>query len=424
MTKEIEAFLNTDGGIIYLGVDDDGIGVGVDNLDGTLRKVFDIITNQIYPSAKNCVKVEVVYDDGKVLIKIRINKGFAPIYCVKEYGFSSNGCHIRAEKTYKSMTEKMIEERCVKGICDYDVMIQTPTYYGDISFKQLKFLFMENGYSIEEESYEKNLKLKTNNGEYNFLAELLSDNNMIPLIFAKFKGLNKTTYSERTDYGFQCLVVAYEKLKGRLELENICKTITSERPRKDIYLYDMDSVNEALVNAIVYNDYRIASPLVSFFDDRLEIISHGGLSLGLTKEEFFKGISKPINEPLANIFKRLGLIKQKGYGVQTIVKKYGIEAFNIREYYINVIIPFNKEVIANHGSLSGEISGINDGLNKKEEQILLLLKNNPELSTEKLSNQLNIPFRSVQRYISNLKAKGIVKRIGSKKTGYWEILRF
>lgn len=52
VTKEIEAFLNTDGGIIYLGVDDDGIGVGVDNLDETLRKVFDIITNQIYPSAK------------------------------------------------------------------------------------------------------------------------------------------------------------------------------------------------------------------------------------------------------------------------------------------------------------------------------------------------------------------------------------
>ena len=422
LTKEIEAFLNTEGGTIYLGIQDDGNIVGVDNLDETLRKISDMISDQIDPSAIDCVKPEVVFEADKVLIRININKGYASLYCIKKYGFSSNGCHIRVGTTCKSMTLEMIKERFEKGIVNYDLMIKTPSYYGDISFNKLKLLFMESGYHLEEESFEKNLKLKTLDGNYNYLAELLSDNNTLSLIFAKFKGLNKASYSERTDYGNQCIVLAYEKLKARLEIENICKTITSVRPRKDIYLYDIDSVNEALINAIIHNDYRIAPPLVSFFDDRLEIISHGGLPVGLTKEDFFRGISKPRNEQLADIFKRLGIVEQTGHGVPTIIKKYGENAFDIKDNYINAVIPFDKEVIANHGAISGAISGVNSGFNKGEQSIIDLLKANPSLSAKELSQTLNIPFRSIQRYISHLKDKGAIRRNGSNKTGYWEVL--
>lgn len=422
LVKEIEAFLNTDGGTIYLGIQDNGNVVGVDNLDETLRKVSDIISDQIDPNAIDCVKPEVIFDADKVLIKINISKGYASLYCIKKYGFSSSGCHIRVGTTCKSMTLEMIKERFEKGVVNYDLMIKTPSYYGKISFNKLKLLFIESGYHLEDESYEKNLKLRTLDGNYNYLAELLSDSNTVSLIFAKFKGLNKASYSERTDYGNQCLVIAYEKMKGRLEIENICKTITSVRPRKDIYLYDFDAVNEALINAIIHNDYRITTPLVSFFDDRLEIISHGGLPVGLTKEEFFKGISRPRNEQLADIFKRLGIVEQTGHGIPTIIKKYGEQAFDIKDNYINVVIPFNKEVLANHGAISGAISGVNSGLNENEQSIIDLLRTNPNLSAKELSHNLDIPFRSVQRYISNLKDKGIIQRIGSNKTGYWEVI--
>lgn len=422
LAKEIEAFLNTDGGVIYIGVTDDGQIVGIDQLDTTLRKISDIISDQIEPNALECVKPEVVFEDFKVLIKINITKGFASLYCVKKYGFSANGCHVRVGTTCKSMTLDMIKERFEKGIVNYDLMIKTPSYYGDISFLKLKMLFLESGYHIEEDTFEKNLKLRTLDGDYNYLAELLSDSNMISLIFAKFKGLTKATYSERTDYGNQCFVLAYEKMKGRLELENICKTITSVRPRKDVYLYDFDAVNEALINAIIHNDYRVTSPLVSFFDDRLEIISHGGLPAGLSKEEFFKGISKPRNEQLSEIFKRLGIVEQTGHGIPTIIKKYGREAFDIKDNYINVIIPFNKEVLANHGAISGAISGVDSGLNENENAILNAIKANPGASAKDLSISLHIPFRSVQRYFSNLKEKGVIERVGSNKSGYWRLL--
>ena len=316
----------------------------------------------------------------------------------------------------------MIKQRFEAGLFSLDTMIKRESYYQNITFTKFKMLLIENGYYVENSTFERNFKLRTSDGSYNYLAELLADNNSTPFIFAKFKGKTKATFSERSDYGNQCIVLAYERMKERLKLENICKTITNPRPRKDIYLYDMDAVNEALVNAIDHNDYRFTDPQVAFFDDRLEITSHGGLPNGLTKEEFFNGVSKPRNEQLMDIFVRLGIVEQTGHGVPTIVEKYGVDVFEISDNYIRVIIPFNDEVLLNHGKISDAISGVNEeDLEEKEKNILLALEVRPNYSGKELSDQLNIPFRSVQRYLANLKEKGFIERIGSKKSGYWKV---
>lgn len=48
-------------------------------------------------------------------------------------------------------------------------------------------------------------------------------------------------------------------------------------------------------------------PAIYGFDDRVEIISHGKLKEDLTEDEFFKGVSKPVNEELAKIFIQMPL---------------------------------------------------------------------------------------------------------------------
>ena len=358
LPKEIESFLNTDGGTIYIGIDDAGTPVGVNNLDKQLRTISDIISDQIEPNAIDCARPEVELIDDKMIIKIVIKKGYASLYCIKKYGFSSTGCHYRVGTTCKSMTLEMIKQRFEQGFSGADMMVRRESYCQNMSFGKFKMLLLENGYHIEESSFERNFKLRTNDGAYNYLAELLSDENSIPFISAKFKGKTKATFSERSDYGNQRIILAYENMKERLKLENICKTITNPRPRRDIYLFDMDAVNEALVNSIIHNDYRITDPQVAFFDDRLEIISHGGLPNGLTKEEFFNGVSKPRNEQLMNIFSRLGIVEHTGHGIPVIVEKYGRSVFEICSSYIRVIIPFNEEVLLNHGAISGAISGV------------------------------------------------------------------
>lgn len=422
LAKDIEAFLNTEGGIIYVGVDDNGKVVGVKDLDASLRIISDVVSDQIEPNSIDCVHPEVEFVDDKTIIKITIKKGYASIYCIKKYGFSSNGCHYRIGSTCKSMTLEMIKQKFASGLSDLDMMVRKESYQRNMAFTKFKMLLLENGYHLEENTFERNFKLRTNNGAYNYLAELLADENSTSLIFAKFKGKTKATFSERSDYGNQCIIFAYERMKERLKLENICKTITNPRPRRDIYLYDMDAVNEALVNAIVHNDYRVTDPQVAFFDDRLEIISHGGLPNGLTKEEFFNGISKPRNEQLMNIFTRLGIVEHTGHGVPVIVDKYSKDVFEISDSYIRVIIPFNAEVLLNHGAINSSINGTNrEGLDEKENAIFKEVKNNPYLSTKKISEVLNIPFRSAQRYVANLREKGFIERVGANKNGYWEI---
>ena len=52
-------------------------------------------------------------------------------------------------------------------------------------------------------------------------------------------------------------------MMNRIASENICISNTTVRPRIDTYLFDYDSVNEAIVNAIVHNDWSIAEPQVS-----------------------------------------------------------------------------------------------------------------------------------------------------------------
>lgn len=64
-----------------------------------------------------------------------------------------------------------------------------------------------------------------------------------------------------------------------------------------------------VLNTIVNNDWIISEPLFSFYDDRLEITSHGGLPKVITKQDFFNGISHAKNSVLMRIFLKLGIVE-------------------------------------------------------------------------------------------------------------------
>lgn len=423
--KEIVAFLNTNGGDIMIGVDDNGTIVGVDNIDETSKKISDIITDQIEPNPQSVISSEIRYVDGKTLLIVHVQKGVRSLYCQKKYGFSSAGCVMRIGTTCKNMTQEQIRIRYEKNYIDSDLMLLTSAKYGSISFKTLKVYYAEKGYHLDDSSFEMNLNLRTPDGTYNLLAELLSDKNMVPMISVKFQGRDKTAVSERNDYGNQCLLFAYEQLKNRLAAENICVSDTTVRPRVDRYLFDFDCANEALINALVHNDWNLSQPLVSFFDDRIEIFSHGGLPKGQTKELFFKGISRPRNDMLMRIFLNMNLTEHTGHGVPTILSKYGEKAFDIGESYISVTIPFDSNVLAalERSKNVGLSVGTNVGLNTTEKKILQLLLQNPNETAESMAVNIGVTKRTVERALKKLQEKRILVRSGSKKTGRWIIIK-
>ena len=201
----------------------------------------------------------------------------------------------------------------------------------------------------------------------------------------KFQGHNKASISERSDYGYGCILTTYGKIKNRLQAENICISDTTVRPRKDIYLFDFDCVNEAILNALVHKDWTITEPQISMFNDRLDILSHGGLPNGMIKEQFFDGISKPRNATLMRIFLNMGLTEHTGHGIPTIVEKYGKDVFEIESTYIRCTIPFDQKVI---DKTENKNVGLNVGLNKTEKKAIELLIENPSLTSIELSEKM------------------------------------
>ena len=417
--REIVSFLNAEGGDIVLGVDNDGNIVGVSKLDEISRKISDVITTQIEPNPQELVSSEMRYAEGKTLLVIHVPKGTRPIYCQKKYGFSSTGCTIRIGTTCKEMSPEQIKARYERNFTDTDFLTITPARYGAISFRTLKICYSEKGYHLDEKSFEQNLGLRTPKGEYNLLAELLSDRNMVPLIVVKFHGKDKSSISERNDYGGQSLLFAYEQVKNRLISENICISDTTSRPRTDRFLFDFDCVNEAFINALVHNDWNLSQPLVSIFEDRIEILSHGGLPRGQTEEMFFQGISRPRNDMMMRIFMQMELTEHTGHGIPVIVSKYGKEVFHIGDSYINVVIPFDADVAANKRPIVGQ----NVRISKTEKQVLQRLLEKPNATAEALAAELSLSVRTIQRALHNLQDRDIIRRTGNKRSGAWLVVK-
>ena len=423
--REIVSFLNANGGDIVLGVADDGTVVGLNNVDETMRKIADIVTSQIEPNPQAIISSELRYYDGKTVLVLHVSKGNRPIYCQKKYGFSSTGCPIRIGTTCREMTPEQIKSRYEQNFTDTDYMTITPSRYGAISFRTLKIYYAEKGFHLDDSSFEANLGLKTPQGKYNLLAELMSDKNTIPLIVVKFNGRDKTSVSERSDYGFQCLLFAFEQVRNRLAAENIRVTDTTTRPRKDKTLFDFNCVNEAVINALVHNDWAQSQPLISLFEDRLEILSHGGLPKGETVEMFFQGISRPRNDMLMRIFLNMELTEHTGHGIPTIVSKYGREAFQIEDSYINVVIPFDAEVmqqIKNHVGLN---VGLNVGIKLTETQkkVLSILLEDGTQNATSIANMLGVTVRTIERALTELRKSNLIIRSGSRKHGEWVVVK-
>ena len=134
----------------------------------------------------------------------------------------------------------------------------------------------------------------------------------------------------------------------------------------------------------------------------------------MSKEEFFEGVSKPVNEKLQRIFGQLGYIEQTGHGVPLIIQKYGKEAFKIHENSINVIIPlftgFNKD------------NSIDNNLNENERKVYDYIKNNKNIKTQNIEKEFNLSNSYVRKILYKLKENNLITRIGSKKIGYYTSL--
>ena len=172
LPKELVAFLNSFDGAIYIGVDDDGTVVGVDNLDDTQKRIADMITTQILPNPQSFIELGTKYIDGKNVIEIKVKKGNA-LYYIKKYGRSAAGCFVRIGTTCRSMTEEEIERRYIESLSIPEKAIKDiPVLRDDLTFAKLKQYLISKGIHINETTFYKNFGLVTADGKFNLLAEI------------------------------------------------------------------------------------------------------------------------------------------------------------------------------------------------------------------------------------------------------------
>ena len=416
LEKEVIGFLNTKGGNIYIGVNDDGKIIGLDcNVDELQKEIKDRIKNNIVPSTLGLFDCIVENKDNKLYIKIVIAEGVEKPYYLRGFGMSIDGCFIRVGSSIQSMPNELINKEINKRTRNSLWNIISPVQ--DLSFSQLKIYYEEKKYHLNS-NFLKQLEFFTNEGKYNYLAYLFSDNNTVPILFAKYDGITSTNIIENENYGGCSLIKATKQILSKLEVENKTYTKITYPERKEIKAFDYIAVREAVINAIVHNDWSYeCSPKFELYSDRIVISSNGGLASEMTKEEFLQGFSLPKNKEIMRIFKDLDLVEQMGTGVLRIVESYDTNVFKFFPNFIRVSIPLKNNSFINNK----DINYYNFGLNQIQKSILELINDKPNITQHELSILLDVHIRTIQRNIKVLTTSNILKRVGATKKGIWVI---
>lgn len=314
--KEVVAFANTYGGVIYIGVNDKGEIYPIANVDKTLQKLTNSIRDSISPDVTLFIRYNI--EDGNI-IKITVNEGSNKPYFLKEKGLTPAGVYVRqgsssAQASYENI-KQMIKNTDGVAFEDERSLSQ------ELTFKEAKYEFENNNLEFNE-SKKISLGIKNKENLYTNLGLLMSDECPFTIKIAVFEGKDKMNFLNRREVKgsiFKQLRETYEFLDMNNKLP--AKIVGMNRIERNDY--PKEAIREALVNALVHRDYSLGgSIIINIYDDRAEFVSIGGLVNGLEKKDLLSGLSLARNEKLANVFFRLHHIESYGTGLRRIMKLY------------------------------------------------------------------------------------------------------
>ena len=367
---------------------------------------------------------EDIIEDKRVVVLV--------VEAAKDVPTAFNGeRYIRIGSSKASLKDNPKFEKALFKILEtgYPTITNTKSLYQDLSFKKLFMYYGSKGIELRKETFKKNLQLLTENGEYNILAQLLSDNSHLPLRLSVFEGETKGSnlYTIK-EFGFDCILYSLKNLIDYGDVLNIIQSDETKRKeeRKETPLFDIKSYNEAIVNAVLHNKWVDGNePMITVYSNRIEILSRGTIAPSQTIEGFYLGESVPVNEKLSEIFAQLRISDKSGRGVPKIIENYSKDAFDFRENSIVVTIPFNqnRKVGKKVGKKVGNNSVLRKyRLNSTRERILSEMRHNPNITKAELTMLIGISDTAIDNNIRCLKENQYLERIGSNKNGYWKVL--
>ena len=315
--KEVIAFANTDGGLVYVGIDNEGNAIGLSNVDDEYIRITNGIRDAVMPDVTMCVKYMI--QDNKV-VRITVSEGTNKPYYLKNKGLKPNGVYVRQGSSSVPASYEQIRQMIKES--DGDVFEEARSLEQNLTFEAAEKAFKRYGVEFGTEKYRVLGITQKSDDIYTNLALVLSDQCPYTTKIAVFSDVTCTVFRDSKELGGSI----FKQLEDTINYLAICNKTSSVIKgveRTDRQDYPEEAIREALLNALVHRDYSFSgSIIINVNDKKMEFISIGGLLPGLSTDDIRIGISQPRNKNLAEVFHRLRLIESYGTGIRRIYKLY------------------------------------------------------------------------------------------------------
>ena len=431
--KWVCGFANAQGGKIYIGCNDDGNVVGINNS----KKLLEDIPNKVRDAMGIIVGVNLLTEDGKEYVEIDV-----PSYPV---GISCKGVYYyRSGSTKQVLTGPALEAFLLrKHGATWDNSPMPAFAMDDVddsviaAFKKLAAKKGRIDSSLLDEPKEVLLdRLHLVNGDYLTNAAMLlfsKDPERYQLgAFLKigyFENDADLLYQdeihgsllEQVDKAIELIYLKY--MRAKISYEGI--------QRVERYFVPEAALREALLNAVCHKQYQSGVPIqISVYEDRLYVANVGSLPEDWTLEKLMnKHTSKPYNPNIAYVFYLAGFIESWGRGVEKICNALRAENLPMPEYTVNpgdIMIKFTgpeDRIIRVTDKVTNGVTGeVTDKVTDRERQVLQFLVEDPGYTMPQLAEKMTVSRKTVAGYLKSLKEKGLIERVGTTRSGHWEII--
>ncbi|HHV08284.1 MAG TPA: AAA family ATPase [Firmicutes bacterium] len=399
--KQVIAFANSNGGTIFIGIEKNGKVIGVTDPDEVSTQVSNMIRDGIKPDATTLTEYNVESINGKDVVRIDVQKGTRnPYYLVTE-GLCPSGVFVRKGKSTSAASNSVIR-RMIKRT-DGNVFEEMRSLNQDLTFNTTAAEFKKRNLDFTE-SQMKDLGLISPDNIYTNLGYLLSDQCDHTIKVAVFSGKTKSIFKDRREFAGP-LLKQFKDVSAYLSPLNKTREEFSSLSHAEGKDYPEEALREALLNSIVHRDYSYsASTLISIFDNRIELVSMGGLAKRINLKDIKLGISLSRNEKLKEVFSRLKLIEAHGTGIQKILNSYE-HCSNKPEVKVSgnaflLMLPnMNAEAMAKT-------------LTENEQAVLGLFADNEAIARKDVEALLSVSQTMAGRIVRQLVRKGLLSVVG------------
>lgn len=398
--KTVSAFSNYDGGEIIFGINDDGVNVGLKNP----REACLDIENKINDSIKPQPDYEIETGEGDTVV-LKVHAGTRTPYLYRSRAYKRNET-ATIEVDHTELTRLILKGNNQ----DYE---ELPSRKQDLSFHVLEAALKEKtGIDSLDKNVLKTLNLFSETAGYNIAAEILADQNTRPGIDIGKFGDNISIIQKRKTYEHMSALSLYsfadEMFRDYYEYE-----VIEGAARQTIQQIPREAYREAVANALIHRLWDVKDNIRIFmFDERIEILSPGGLLPGISKEAYLAGDYSTLRNPIiGNVFYRLKLVEIFGTGIRRIRQSYKDSvtkpSFEIYDDSIKVILP----VIKSQAFVRPEAG-----------EVFSLLSKNEGSSMAQLSDKLPYGKTKIRRLLTELLGQKIIRKEGNgRSTKYYRL---